>query len=1326
MSRSLFRAIRAVCACLSLALCPLASASTTTATVTAGAASASRSATVDPALPPPESWEAPLPERDADGDGLTYFEEMQRGSDPAKPDTDLDGVPDAQDGWPRHPWIKVPPLPETRYAFVPLGALGWPANHVGKSLSEDLQVVGQRKVPSGNISTTLNSQDYNPVILSLADGVLSNAVTGGGSWYSAPHGSYQPNPPPVNYPFATSNNAANDIGRVRYLYQLNLYGPDALRSHRLAEGGLQLWVEPAGPDSRRVRVRRADGTSYQLPLKDGLFDGIPYQPIGYKVQSAFPVDINQNGDILTLEFGWASTSAQPFSNGTTPTASLCRGLALHRADGSSAWVGGVELVTYRQVVGESMARGGSPGLAPFPKTYPYSMGTSETVTNMLSAQGSVIGITTSTPQTNDWQLVVWQGGAVNFLADAAGASSPPRIARLTDGLDGYPAVAVGLQSGFSSWFGYQENGQWKSASPQIWNPQTQSFVTDLNLLTVLNNRLESPHVRNGACRPLPFRLPEAWISSGAVVDINNQGVMLWNLLRVQDAAGQPLPSAQQYEEAALLLPMEILTPSDDVSGTAAPAPRLADSVLAGKPTPEIEISVEEASLGSNGALSVRVSGTVRDRLSELLSDPAGRVGSVYLRIDGVAEPVEVPLDYTPADDLFRVVDSTTHFERTLVVPEPLPRGYFVTATTAPNAAGQEAWDKALVSLGWRVRSGSLPDSEKLVLVLPGSSSPAVVDTLRAAWGGAPFPDPAPLFTETTPDSGIYLGVLPTDGRDCSAELRISPATNFGAAAVDVLEVRLVYTDPVTGRSHRRTGLWHESAAASLRFEPDDLMWSGREMQVHVVEDLPGSHVRHPEPLIMRLGVTSSLIATGAQVRVNGHTFPIKELTVAGQPGVYVVADAASTRPRVFLPGETALPAELAVADASAEGDELVWELLLHGQAFEMDRTPVVPETPPDDGQALAAMLAGLPRWAQAGGGAGGGATAPPPIDGQDWRQPGDTVSLRDLKTAYAFIYPDDFSTILLSTYESLGHGISLEDVLGDQDVEYANGHFTIRLENDDDDINPAVAAQLLYNGLNEAFSTSFAVKDAVTNAAEQRGLLTQSIETWRANAMSAAGKHCGAAAELYLAAIGIVNEGADWAMVINDVSEGHYTSLAAALPFVPVGVMKVTKLKNLSGETLQGAMDAERWIRIQNLYTIPNLAQRLHVANQTVLNDPQMLETVRRILTGPGGPVKIGDRSILGRRMEKLKPRPGANYRCHHDLPYQFRDQFEEIGIDINDPAFGRWAKLEDHVRWHNHSNPKYNEFWENWLRLQSPHPPTKQQVLEKLAEARLLYLPQP
>jgi len=55
-----------------------------TITATAGGASTGLAATSDPSRPPPGGVAAPLPERDDDGDGLTYFEEMQRGSNPLR------------------------------------------------------------------------------------------------------------------------------------------------------------------------------------------------------------------------------------------------------------------------------------------------------------------------------------------------------------------------------------------------------------------------------------------------------------------------------------------------------------------------------------------------------------------------------------------------------------------------------------------------------------------------------------------------------------------------------------------------------------------------------------------------------------------------------------------------------------------------------------------------------------------------------------------------------------------------------------------------------------------------------------------------------------------------------------------------------------------------------------------------------------------------------------------------------------------------------------------------------------------------------------------
>ena len=86
------------------------------------------------------------PDADFDGDGLTNSEELARGSDPHDDDTDGDGVPDAQDGWPRHDWITRPPLPETHYATVSLRALGFPQTGSASALNNRNDVLG---IPSG-------------------------------------------------------------------------------------------------------------------------------------------------------------------------------------------------------------------------------------------------------------------------------------------------------------------------------------------------------------------------------------------------------------------------------------------------------------------------------------------------------------------------------------------------------------------------------------------------------------------------------------------------------------------------------------------------------------------------------------------------------------------------------------------------------------------------------------------------------------------------------------------------------------------------------------------------------------------------------------------------------------------------------------------------------------------------------------------------------------------------------------------------------------------------------------------------------------------------
>ena len=67
---------------------------------------------------------------------------------------------------------------------------------------------------------------------------------------------------------------------------------------------------------------------------------------------------------------------------------------------------------------------------------------------------------------------------------------------------------------------------------------------------------------------------------------------------------------------------------------------------------------------------------------------------------------------------------------------------------------------------------------------------------------------------------------------------------------------------------------------------------------------------------------------------------------------------------------------------------------------------------------------------------------------------------------------------------------------------------------------------------------------------------------------------------------------------------------------------------------------------------------------------------------------------------------------------------FVSNGINVNDPAFGRWVNAIDHNTWHNKSSPKFNDFWKDFIEDEDglPIALTINEILDKLAEARSRY----
>ncbi len=100
-------------------------------------------------------------------------------------------------------------------------------------------------------------------------------------------------------------------------------------------------------------------------------------------------------------------------------------------------------------------------------------------------------------------------------------------------------------------------------------------------------------------------------------------------------------------------------------------------------------------------------------------------------------------------------------------------------------------------------------------------------------------------------------------------------------------------------------------------------------------------------------------------------------------------------------------------------------------------------------------------------------------------------------------------------------------------------------------------------------------------------------------------------------------------------------------------------------------------------------------------------------VSGPtGAPNNVGSlRSRMGEPPAgMLKP------QAHHDLPQKFASKFEAKGIDINDPAYGRWVEggpVGNHQKW----SAAFNKEWERFF-AKSPEA-TREQIIDKMNQLR-------
>jgi hypothetical protein len=216
-----------------------------------------------------------------------------------------------------------------------------------------------------------------------------------------------------------------------------------------------------------------------------------------------------------------------------------------------------------------------------------------------------------------------------------------------------------------------------------------------------------------------------------------------------------------------------------------------------------------------------------------------------------------------------------------------------------------------------------------------------------------------------------------------------------------------------------------------------------------------------------------------------------------------------------------------------------------------------------------------------------------------------------------------------------------------------------------------------------------------------------------------------AATELYLSGLGIVNEGLDWIIVVNDVADGHYESLAAALPGISSGLVKAGgtfTILAVGGRQLD-QLDQAGFQALHEFGLDGNLASA-----GTVFDEYGYSEFLRKVFTCDSGPVRVppeNERGKLARAMHNVTPRPSSIHEAHHDFPWAQRRWFADRGIDVNNPAYGRWVKKEEHRGWHGWQGGEFNAWWraveaeEKAASAVGEPMLTKQQIIQKLIECR-------
>lgn len=841
---------------------------------------------------------------------------------------------------------------------------------------------------------------------------------------------------------------------------------------------------------------------------------------------------------------------------------------------------------------------------------------------------------------------------------------------------------------------------------------------------------------------------EGWIFLG----LSDQGTLAMSATRISDNSRRML----------LLMPVEVdYISRDPVTGTFS---RLGGLIAESSPAPDVDLAISDAQLTASGELSFTITVTVRDTLAELTNS---HIQSLQVYMDGLlADTVALGSGSGDTNPLWTPHAGSHSVIRSYTIPNPAPSGHAIRVQTSPNAIGNIGWDAATFVLK-KNRVGLRE------LGQPSSTIPSL-PTVEVAFTAAPTSDSVDTVV-TKINSAIVTLDEPSSAPACKlfsgqinasspVSLQIVSSTNFSDTVIDQFDALLEWRDS-NGRDHRIHGLWRETSANTLIFEPYTIQYIDDSrvgnMSIVGVINGSGSPPARMEPFVARFTIPQSLadkMADGQilKTRLSGEIVQLvknnslipDDLPSPGMSHLYIAED---DMPKVFAAIEE-FATELCPGGDFTEG-LLTVDMIQDGASGNSTYD-------------ASASFIKLPQ--------------PPTPAEQSTNNEGslEAYSLDEVLIWYEILF-GEYGMQVLQVYQDLGEStlkIQLSD-LNDLtnwhdyeidnwfDADAANGLPCLVLI-DNDQKSAVQAAMSLYYALHELKGpfTRNDVRLAQLEAALDRAISADAAgeETWRKLAnyqFEAIGEALQTCYDAAAMGISIANEGASWVLTLTDAEEewqqgSRWTAAGmVALELVPFISGRLAKTgrsllikRVINGQEFEltaevagalGKMSEEIRLRESVLDSIPTkdfkgrasvivaarfrMMAHLSPLIQQGVVDPAVIEALYRegmLQIDPS----VSRMALRDNLTEHFELNPTNLYQAHHDLPLQFELDFLKAGIDPNHFEYGRFVEqIDNHAKWH---HPKgfgpggaFNKMWQDFLSI--PANRNRDAILLRLQQIR-------